>query len=149
MDLVWPWYTSSKNPKIETERCLGRSKLWEWEELCGTIFSQILVVTSLLIVVQPTSRAINHLEYCLRSYSHLMDTWADSDCIHQIVLAAGQSHPDDSYVHATCPRSARALAQAHPTMSCIHLVYYQECNYYPYHFRSYHSLEASSSPWGP
>ena len=33
-----------------------------------------------------------------------------------------QSHSDDSPVHAPGPRSACALAQAHPTMSCIHLV---------------------------
>ena len=31
-------------------------------------------------------------------------------------------HSDDGYVHATTLFSARALAQAHPTMSCIHLV---------------------------
>ena len=29
---------------------------------------------------------------------------------------------DDSHMHLTAPCSARALGQAHPTMSCIHLV---------------------------
>ena len=33
-----------------------------------------------------------------------------------------QSHSDDSPVHAPGPRSAFALAQVRPTMSCIHLV---------------------------
>ena len=33
-----------------------------------------------------------------------------------------QSHSDDSHVHGTGPHYACALAQAHPTMSCIHLV---------------------------
>jgi len=33
-----------------------------------------------------------------------------------------QSHSDDSPVHAPGSCSACALAQAHPTMSCIHLV---------------------------
>ena len=34
-----------------------------------------------------------------------------------------QSHSDDSPVHACGPHSVCALAQARPTMSCIHLVY--------------------------
>ena len=33
-----------------------------------------------------------------------------------------QSHSDDSPVRAPGPRSACALAQARPTMSCIHLL---------------------------
>ena len=34
-----------------------------------------------------------------------------------------QSHSDDSHMHVTAPCSARALDQAHLTMSCIHLVF--------------------------
>ena len=34
-----------------------------------------------------------------------------------------QSHSDDSHVYATCPRSACALAQAHPTIVHLRLVY--------------------------
>jgi len=33
-----------------------------------------------------------------------------------ILLSVVQSHSDDSHVHATATCSARALAQAHPTM---------------------------------
>ena len=33
-----------------------------------------------------------------------------------------QPHSDDTPVHASGPHSACALAQARPTMSCIHLV---------------------------
>jgi len=33
-----------------------------------------------------------------------------------------QSHSDNGHVHATAPRSAHALTQAHPTISCIPLV---------------------------
>ena len=33
-----------------------------------------------------------------------------------------QSHSDISHMHAIGPRSAHALTQARPTMSCIHLV---------------------------
>jgi len=36
-----------------------------------------------------------------------------------------QSHSDTSRMHATGLHSARVLAQAHPTKSCIHLIY--EC----------------------
>ena len=38
-----------------------------------------------------------------------------------------QSHFDSSHMPATGPCSARALTQARPTMSCIHLVYMQTC----------------------
>ena len=34
-----------------------------------------------------------------------------------------QSHSGDGHVHATAPCSACALAQAHPTISCIHLLF--------------------------
>ena len=33
-----------------------------------------------------------------------------------------QSNSDDSHTHVTAPSSAHELSQAHPTMSCIHLV---------------------------
>ena len=39
-----------------------------------------------------------------------------------ILWSAVQSHSDNSHMHATGPHSACALAQARPTMSCIHLV---------------------------
>ena len=42
--------------------------------------------------------------------------------IYIILWPEVQSHSDNSYMHATVLRSARALAQARPTMSCIHLV---------------------------
>jgi len=38
-----------------------------------------------------------------------------------------QSQSDNSHIPATGPRSARALTQARPTVSCIHLVYMQTC----------------------
>jgi len=33
-------------------------------------------------------------------------------------FSCAQSHSDNGHVHATAPRSAHALTQAHPTMSC-------------------------------
>jgi len=36
-------------------------------------------------------------------------------------LCCAQSRSDDGHVHATTLRPARAVAQAGPTMSCIHL----------------------------
>ena len=38
-----------------------------------------------------------------------------------------QSHSDDSLVYRTVPLSARALAHARPTMSCIPLVLIPIC----------------------
>jgi len=42
--------------------------------------------------------------------------------LRDIMQSRVQFHPDDSHVHATAPHSARALAQACPTMPCIRLV---------------------------
>ena len=39
-----------------------------------------------------------------------------------ILWSEVESHSDNSHMHATDPHSARALPQARPTMSCIHLL---------------------------
>ena len=46
----------------------------------------------------------------------------DSDDNEEICDGMYVSRSCRVYVHATAPCSARALAQAHPTMSCIRLV---------------------------
>ena len=35
---------------------------------------------------------------CARPYSHPVDTWADSDCIHQLALSVGQDHVHHHFV---------------------------------------------------
>ena len=54
-------------------------------------------------------------------------------CLCDIVWPEVQSHSDDSPVHASGACSACALAQARPTVSCIHLVSQlvsEECSKY-------------------
>ena len=51
----------------------------------------------------------------------------DSQYLFCHLIYYSQSHSDDSRVHAKCSMSCIALAQARPTMSCIHIICEHAC----------------------
>ena len=100
-------------------------KLWKYVRTVGP-YTFITTLKALIFTTMYNVNGIGYFFFCAVQVYTFTCVVHTHGCIFVLLcylrLCCAQSRSDDGHVHATTLRPARAVAQASPTMSCIHLV---------------------------